>query len=484
MQRVILLGTTILTIGLCLPVAGYGQKPTKTPEPLPDRPREIVLLLNEARLAAPELAVDTILKVIEAGRIKDTAWKKDLLNEALRLVDDTRNPVQLWPIMIKGVVPNNTEAFVIGMAHRAKLDRLNLISRIAMLMLDVDAERAKLLLIGINGDLELKPRTCQDNLTYEVGSIYATVGKFAKSLFTDKEIAEGRRALFISPWIENIKSPRQVEPVINLVLDLKGPTIESQMLLAALSRGINRNFRDDRSFASSVSFITNTLARKAKTRTNGFESDSVLDGIVAQYREFLIKNLRGSRCKDNEISKDSPLPAYLEEANRLLAARPLSGEDVVAAELEDTGKFTDVFARSASARKLGEQLRPLKGKVVDGKIVHFSDPEWQAKVVAFIDNVAEWEGSDNETEVETAMVKATMFDAMLESIELPDLKRVVIRKFIAYLSRSPLQKRDYSVWYMYVSGIQRANPDLFAEIAPDFPNANLVVMVMRKKQGL
>src|SRR5688572_14416489 len=49
-----------LTIFVCLPI--YAQKPTPTPE----RSRQIVLLLDDARVAAPELGVDTFLKVVES----------------------------------------------------------------------------------------------------------------------------------------------------------------------------------------------------------------------------------------------------------------------------------------------------------------------------------------------------------------------------------------------------------------------------------
>lgn len=475
----------VVAAGVCLAMTLYGQEEPKSTDFRASRSREVVQVLNEARLAAPELTVDTFLKAIEVGKIQDPKWKKEVLDEALRVVDDVRNPVQLWPVMVKGVLPNNNEAFVIGLAHRANLDRLNLFSRIVSAMLTVDPERAKLLLLTEgNGQLRLKRRTCQDNLTYEVGSIYAAVGKVAKSVFNEKDVAEGRRAVFIAPWIENLESPRQVEPVIDLIFDLKGPPVERQMLLAALSRAINRNFQDDRSFTSSVIPINSTLAKRMRSVASGSAPDNLLDGILSQYREFLVKNLRGSRCRDNEISKAGPIPAYIEEANRLFAQKPLSGEDLIAFDFENTGSFPDVFARSASARELGNQLRPLQGKVVEGKVVLFSDPQWQAKVLEFIDKVATWEGSDNETEIETLMVKATMFDVLVRSIDLPDLKRIVIRKFITYLSSSSLQKRDFPVWHMYVAGIQRSNPDLFAEIVQDFPNANLSVMVMRKKQGL
>ncbi|MFT3745884.1 MAG: hypothetical protein QM785_16545 [Pyrinomonadaceae bacterium] len=66
--------TSILII-LAVTLAVAAQKPTKnsSPTPTPERNRQIVALLNDARLAAPELAVDTFLKVVESKKVTDLA---------------------------------------------------------------------------------------------------------------------------------------------------------------------------------------------------------------------------------------------------------------------------------------------------------------------------------------------------------------------------------------------------------------------------
>lgn len=485
--------TRHLTIAIAifmLPWLVYGQKsalpssnPPPTASPTPERPRDIVSLLNDARLASPELTVDTLLKVVESGKVKDRAWKKDILEESLRVVDDVGNPVQLWPVMIKGVVVNNTMAFAIGEAHSRKLDRLNLIGRVAKLMLEVDPERAKQILFAINGDLKLKSRTCSDNLTYQVRDIYSVVGAAAKVLFNSKEIADGRRALFLLPWIENIESPRQVNPVLRLLVELEGPESEKQMLVSALQRALVRNFHDDRSFTSEVSSSSTTLSMKIKA-LKGAEPDDSLAKIITIYRAYLVKNLQSTRCKDNEVKASEPLPSYILSANELFSKKPLTAEDLVTSDYADTGKFVDIKARSTSIKELNNRLPPLKGEIVDNKIVHFSGPEWQAKVVALVESVIAWEGSDGETETEMLVVRSAFFEYMLQSIDDPEFRKNITRKYLAHLAASRVQKTDFVSWYMWVSGVQKQNPDIFAQLFDDFPNPNLAVMVKLKKLGL
>ncbi len=473
-----------------LPWLAYGQKtalpsssPTPTASPTPERPRDIVSLLNDARLAAPELTVDTLLKVVESGKVKDRVWKKEILEESLRLADDVPNPVQLQAVMIKGVEVRRTLAFAIGVAQSRKLDRLNLISRVAKQMLEIDPERAKHILFAINGDLKLKPRTCSDNLTYQVRDIYSVVGAAVKVLFNSKEIADGRRALFLSPWIENIESPRQVNSVLRLLIELEGPDSEKQMLVAALQRALARNFHDDRSFTSEVISSSTTLGMKIKALGGAEPSDS-LATIIEIYRAYLIKNLRSTRCKDNEIKAGEPLPSYILSANEILPQKPLTAEDLVTSDYADTGKFVDILARSTSIKEINARLIPLKGKVVDTKIVHFSGPEWQANVVALVESVIAWEGSDGETQAEMMVVRSAFFDSMLQSVDDPEFRKNITRKYLAYLAASPVQKTDFVSWYMWVSGVQKQNPDMFAQMADDFPNPNLAVMVKLKKLGL
>ena len=459
----------------------FSQTGEKKPTPTPERSREIVSLLNDARLAAPELGVDTFLKVVESKKVTDPVWRKEITDEALRMTEDVKNPVGFWPVQIRGINMMNTEAALILSDHMQKLDRLSLKSRIIVLLADTDRERAKQMVFEMGSQLGLKRRTCNDYLTYYVGDIYASVGKVAKAGFTEKQVTEGQRALFIAPWLENIDSPEQIVPALDLLNQMQGSPAERQILFSALSKAINRNFNDDRAFTHAVGW-GDTGAKVAKLVAG--ENDPQKTDLNLAYREFLLKNLHGTRCKDNEIIKNEPLPKYIESANELMPQKPLAFEDVTTSDFSETGKFVDILARSASVQKLFQELRALKGKIVDNKIVNDSGPDWESRVTDFVAKELDWAGTDGETESETLLVKSAGFGAMLESIDDGELKKSVVRQYLRMLAGSRLQKTSFIEWLTLVAQLQKTNTALFLEIAPEFPNPNLKVMVATKKLGL
>src|SRR5437879_6540890 len=162
--------TGLLISALVFAIPGYAQKAEAKPTPTPERPREIVALLNDARLAAPELGVDTFLKVLESKKITDPVWRKEILEEALRMIDDVQYPMPMRPAYGGKVEANNklqgTEDFLLALAYTAKLDRLSFRGRVITLLLETEPARAKQMIFQMGGDFGLKPRSCEDALTY------------------------------------------------------------------------------------------------------------------------------------------------------------------------------------------------------------------------------------------------------------------------------------------------------------------------------
>lgn len=455
--------------------------PDKKPTPTPERPRKIMSLLDDARLAAPELAVDTFLKVIESKKVTDAVWKKEILEEALRITEDVKYPVQLRPIEIRGVSLNNTEAYVLAVAYSQKLDRLSLKSRVITLLIDSDRERAKQAAFEIGGQLGLKRRSCEDTMTYEVGAIYSAVAKVANAVFNQKEIKEGQRALFVLPWIENIESPTQIPPALDLLEQIQGTPAERQMLFSSLSRSISRNFKDDRSFTSVVSWGTGLGAKVGKMVSGG--PDPQKEELTLAYRDFLLKNLRDARCKDNQVGKDEPLPKFIEVANKLFPQKPLTSDDIVGSEVDGAAKFSDL-ANSDSIKRLLEELRPIKGASSDGKKldnIDQADPAWQMRVTEFVDKLLSLEATGSQTDTQIFHVKAALFLALLESIDRGELRKTVVRKYLRSLASSNIQKASFIEWFYYLNMLEKMDPEMFAELTPDFPNPNFRAALQAKK---
>lgn len=467
----------VLMILVCVSFA-LAQKPT----PTPDRPRAIVALLNDARLAAPELAVDTFLKVVETKKVTDPVWRKEIIDEALRMIDDVQYAMPMYPAFggdSEGTIRslNDTEVFLRAGAHSMKLDRLSFKGRAITLLLETDKERAKQMIFQMGGQLNLKPRTCEDAMTYAPDDIYPVVAKVAKAVFTDRQIAEGQRAIFIAPWFENIESPKQIFAALDLLSQIQGPVAERQMLFNAASRAINRDFKDDRSFTFAWQLIAGRVGNLV-----GGEADPLKIEFKQAFRGMLLKNLRGTRCKDNEIKRDGPLPGYIDAANKVLSDKPLTIEDVLSSEYSGTPKLRHMLANSAVLKLRDEMIAVRNQKVVDNKIVNHdvNDLEWVAKVNDFIDRILAFDG-ENHTESEMLFIKGAFLGGMLSGIDPGELRNSILRKYLRQLVGSPLQKTSFIEWRHWIADAERWAPDSFSEIASEFPNPNLKVILAANK---
>ncbi len=492
--------TKLLLPGLilcCLGKGGASQSTAKMPSPTPDttakavstpalspeRSRPIVALLNDARIAAPELGVDIFLKVLESKKVTDPEWRREILDEALRMIDDVQYPMPMRPAFGGTTDRNNglndTEAYVLAAAYSAKLDRLSFKGRVITLLLETDRERAKQMFSQMRGELGLKPRSCEDALTYSPDDIYAVVGTVAKSVFTEQQIAGGERAQFVAPWIENIESPRQIYPALGLLQQMQGSATERQILFNAASRAIDRNFKDDRSFTYAWESITSRVAKLIAGDADTFKSD-----LRTAFRGMLLKNLRGTRCKDNEIKRDEPLPDYIEAANKLFPEKPLTIEDVTTSDFSGTAKLTHILQKSTGARKLRDDLMVVVGdQIIDNKVVNhdLTDSEWVSRVNDFIDRALAFEGTDSETEGELLFLKAAFVGRMIVAVNPGDLRKSIVRKYLRLLAASSLQKTSFIQWRMWISGVERTAPEFFYDLASEFPGPNLRAIVAANK---
>lgn len=462
-------------------LTAIAQRTDPKPGLPPERNREIVALLNDARLAAPELTVDTLLKVVESKKVTDPVWRKEIIDEALRMIDDVQYPMSMRPAYGRLNELNDATEYIFAAAYNSKLDRLSLRGRVITLLLETDRERAKQMVFQMNGEFRLKPRSCEDMMTYRVNDIYPIVAKVAEASFNEKQVAEGQRALFVLPWIENIDSPSQISAALELLQQMQGSPAERQLLSSGFSKAINRDFKDDRSFANSL--VWGNVAARIGRLTAG-DPDPLKTEIVSSYRSMLLKNLRGTRCTDNEIKKDQPLPDYIEAANKLTPEKPLTYDDVTASELKGTVKVTHIMTKSTAARKLGEELRTVKGMTrVDNKLVNhdLSDAEWVSRVADFAERVVTLEGNDNETEAELFFLRSALLGALIEAINPGELRKSILRKYMRQLAASPLQKTSFIEWRLWIHEVERFGPESFYEIASEFPNPNLKVLVAANK---
>ncbi len=464
-QTLLLSALLLLTISPLL-----AQKPTPTPE----RNRQIVALLNDARIAAPELAVDTLLRVIESKKVKEAEWRRELLDEAWRLSDDVKYPVRkkraYWGTMIVDTVSG-----YMSYAYDQKLDSLSLKARIIKNWLRDDKFRARQLAFQIGGDLKLKPIRCDQALSYVVDDIYESVGAIGKDAFSQKEIADGSRGLFILPWVENIESPTQIGAVMEMLAGLRSPPVERQLLTAALERSINRNFKDDRSFGFG-------LLSDPHLRSKFIRQLDDPAGFISAWREFLKKNLVEPRCFDSRLEKGN-LPWFVTEYNALVAEdKRITVEDI--GEVEYKGEPADkIYVDSEMYKKVSLLLKTAREKknLPENREDKAAQLEWQIKITEVLDLLDSWKVTDDEPEIEVFNQKTIWYQALIREIAEPEIQATAMRAYMRYLSGSPIQKNSFIEWFFHARWAVEKYPDLFKEMVEEFPNSNFKAMVATRK---
>ena len=484
---IISIRVSILTIVILLsPTLLYGQdmgirtaakvvapSPHSSPKPDQSRPTDIVNLIRDAQFAAPDLAADTLIRLLEVKKVSEKEWRKELIDKILRLIDEVPAPASLRPVSIRGINLSNTNIYLIAAASSLKLDQLSLKSRVIKLLAESEPERARQIVFDLGGQLKLRPRSCEDALIYDVDSIYTAAAQVAKVAFPGSEIADGRRAMFLLPWIETIDSPTQLVPAIALVEQFQGSTIERQMLSNALSKSLDRSFNDDRSFSATANSVGVKMASLA------VNDETAKRQLLDAYRGFLAKNIQSTRCKDNVITGNDLVPNYIETANKLLPEKPLVLDDIVTRSSGGTVKTTDLAAKSASIRIITEELRKLQSQVGDNNPVSpgTSDLAWQQRVRTLVEKVISFDGKDGETDDEVLFIKCSALGAILQMVKTTDLRKWVFRNSLLTLSRSPLQKTNFPAWFYLAKELQRADRQLFSDLVSETPNSNLVIMI-------
>lgn len=438
-------------------------------------------LITQARMSSPELGADALLRIAKSGRIRNLNRRVELLEEVYRLSDNTRNRVPMVAVPIEGVSVD-TQYGYLSSAYKLKLDGLSLKSRILREMVNIDKARARQIASDLNGKLELEPLKCEAALVYDVPDIYAAVAVVAKAAFTKKQVEDGSRAMFIASWFENIESPSQIGPALDLLAGFQESRLERQIITNAISRAISKNFNDDRSFTYAVD--RERIGSKVYRLTTGID-DPIKSELRSAYREFLIKNLRTSRCKDNEIANEDRIPIFVKEANRMFADKPLTFENIVHTDLSE-GPAIVHYWQSGDSRRLSRALRELY-KSEDGSAItkeNKANPEWQSKVRTFLENLDSWTAQDSETESGVFNQKCVLYRSVVKMVPEGGIRKSVVRSYLRFLSRAPMQEENFIEWFLHVSHLAAEEPELFNELSGESPNPHFRLMNDLRAAGI
>lgn len=414
------------------------------------RPVEIESLVAESLYIPPEFAASLLLRIAQSEKVTDRAWKKELLEEAFRLAEKAQFPVRRKVIPSPGISVDTSSGYL-SYAFDLGLDGLSLRSRIIKVMLRLDRQRARELLLEFSPKLPLESLSCSDSMVYQVADFYEMLTQIAREAFSPQEIEYGVRAEFLLPYVKALTSPAQVKPVIDLLLAFRNSPNELTFLIRAFVPALKSISGDDRSFSYSASqeSIARGILELARAH---YESEKQSDELLGAFRTYLLKNLEGARCRDNAITNYKALPYYITEANLIFGDNPLSLAEVKQSEIGPVAKFLKYW-ETDEAKAMLNKIKELSRKEDGGQISEADTQslEWQQRLRDYLSELEAWQGDHEASSLAAFNQKCVLYRGLLRRSNEGPLQNTVARSYAQYLSKAGVKEEGRIDWFMHVN---------------------------------
>lgn len=434
----ILMNTGWISV-LALCSAAYAADERKPGQDLPPSVRPVIEL---ARSAAPEFFADTVVNLVEAGKIPSIPLQVEILEQAFGAAASAREPVRL--MAIPGTPPD-TRALYRGKAGELGLDELSLQTRILRAMLTVNRSKAGELFDRIPRPA-LEARPCEDPLVQDASPYYEIAGALAQSAFPPDEKKHGRHVQFLLIVLDGARSPAELAPFASAIQSVELKPAEWELLLSALAGKLEKIPADYRPFAMSIGDLRTEIehlaqgAQALKIRT---------DQLAHGFRTYLVNQLTAPRCTEDFGDAAAAVQWFNSSFH---GALPPIGEDESKPSSRKGGVKAEPYFHSDDSKRLGDEILSLRTSVSR------SGSEWSNSLADFLHDFDAWnpEGSDLDVFHQRETILRALFQLTLPG---EDRDRVMAR-CVALLQSSGIERQSPAEWLWEVKELQQsANGD-------------------------
>jgi hypothetical protein len=414
-------------------------------KPRPKLSDAVQSVVDQARGTAPEIFADTIVRLVESGKVPQRELQVELLEVAFQAAGSATEPARL--IAIPGTPPDTREMYR-GKAGELGLDTISLQSRILKNLLTVDRAKARGLFIQMVHPA-LDPRPCEDALVADIAPFYEIAAAIAQSAFTADEKANDAHVQFLVGLLEGAKSPGELAAFASAIENVTFTQAQWLVILGALSQKLERIGADYRSFAVSFNALEGAVSRLAEFgRANRLEAD----GLLRSFRKYAVAQMTAPRCAPD-------IPISIGEVPWLQP--PFTDAETKPSERRGAVK-TQAYFDSGDSKEMGERLktitlRPNGNEVFDSLLARQTivrtvvDPDVLSD---FLLAFALW--SPSGADVDVLHKRATVMKVLLAMNLSDDDHARIVRLGVELLATSGAQRQNPAEWMWQVKSMAGA----------------------------
>jgi hypothetical protein len=408
-----------------------------------------------AKLPAP-LASDAMIRVAKKVASQCPVLAKDLLQRAFDQADGVE-PATAYKLAGGKGVNTDSRIFFKKKTYDLAMDSLSLQSRAVIAMAPLDAKKAIQLFRQMS-----PPRppaaTCASGFAPDVSVYYDALAKVFASMKAQKprNDAEAQAPfLLVQEVVSATTSPVQLAPLAKVLSEANLSPTELSPLLSSIAAAVENFPVDDNSF----SYWGGYPAAKAKDQLVQLAASKQIStaAFLRSFYDYLDRSLNGAHCAGNE-PKDVKELATLYRSFTRTPGNPEQGVDPL--HIPDTAPPIE------PGPDPGEYWQTPKEKelLLEGKHLNFDDrwqpftdpdfktPEWQDRVRHALDDVDNWNASDEASPSDYYHEVEIMLFRMLSRLQPgTTLYDQVLAVWIKTFTESSLQWDNPVEWYIGVS---------------------------------
>ncbi|MEZ5356614.1 MAG: hypothetical protein R2762_28595 [Bryobacteraceae bacterium] len=331
---------------------------------------------------------------------------------------------------------------------------------------------------------------CRDALIDNFDEYYELLSEVEASGFPAGQRRMGHHVDLLSRQISRISSSVEIGSMAKVLSSSTVTDDELGLLVGRLSVALEQTNADDRSFSSAYGKNHQELLNLTNVmRTRGISTGV----IVAAYRRYLVRNLKGPRCIDSGGSELSS--EVLSTFNRELASdsdsnlAPLAEDDIKPSATRGQADLELFVDDDEFDRVWKEYLDLLLGKGHGPLLAAGTKPltdaqksgiEWQTQFDSFLGRIDELKPRIGESEHQTFHRKATALNAALRVARRGSDQERVIRRYVAILKSSNLQEENALEWYAEVkraaSSVRGCGPEASSIFLRELEHSGVAVL--------
>ena len=281
---------------------------------------EVRSLLNDSEMLPAEFTSDVSLTLVENGLVRNSALKSTIITRAFEKASAAQDDVLRDPF---GASVDETSPGLHALASLVTgLNRISLQARVVRQVVASDPRKARQLFDSMHSR-QIPPVSCNENWYFVPDAYYDALAAVLQRGFSEREIAGGNRAGYLSSIIRQTQSHVQVVPIARLLSAGDFTEQELRTIVPVYAATVTDLHGDQLSFSILMlapdSFFEDISRLLTSLDRHNVESRALLQA----FGDYMVVNFRGPNCGAAEFSKDSKslLPTAIVQFNETFQSR-------------------------------------------------------------------------------------------------------------------------------------------------------------------